>query len=219
MSFNFQFYPDPLNGWYALTTDNGFVGYGVQFTDPVTGTKGQLIVVPDGIMPIGAALTGEAEGFNPGRLRGFLNVTDGFARLQVDSFSLVPLAVTPPQPPSGPNPNANPLDEIMYVFNSTQPNLATKAGCGQFTEDVCEHLHVGMHPGWGHVKKTGSQNQWNGHAVDAIMLLVPSGQTQPGVYDIIFSTESPEAKPVFNYVGPPDNSLWYYPPASSASRR
>jgi len=50
------------------------------------------------------------------------------------------------------------------------------------------------------------------------MLMVPSGGTVPGIYDIIRDSVSPNATPVFNYVEPPNPELWFYPPAPLDSR-
>jgi len=213
MSSKFMIFPDPLDARTTLRHDNGFVGTGVPDTDH-EGRPGQSIMIPDYVPnENGAELTVEKEGYVGINVRGFLVLKDGVARLQVDDYNLVPADNTDPTDPGDVNPNANPIDIINHVYNSTNPNLSTASGCGLFTEDVVKELHEKMNPGWGHVKKEPGQNQFNGHAVDAIHLLVPSGGTAPGIYDIIQSSASPEAKPVFNYADPPDNSLWYYPPA------
>ena len=219
MPYAFQVFPDPLDSTVTLRSDDGFNGTGVPHADSA-GRPGQVIIVPNSIPSgHGSELTIEHADYQPLRVRGFLMLEGVTARLQVDDYRLTPVPVAPPtpeppQPPSGqPNPNANPMDIINSVYAATHPNLATKVGCGTFTENCCEALHNQMHPAWGHVKKTGAQNQYNGHAVDAVMLLVPSGSTQPGIYDIITSSESADAKPAFNYAGPPDNSLWLYPPS------
>jgi hypothetical protein len=212
-SFNFAFYPRPENSTTKLVSDDGFTGSSVPYTDPASGRKGQVVVVPDSVVSEhGATVTTEAAGFFPQRLRGFLILrTDGQARLQVDDWELTAVPVPVEPPPT--DPNMNPLQVINYVYESTKPDLKTKEGCGQFTEDCCKELHDKMHNGWGHIRKEPAQNQWNGHAVDAIMLLVQSGGTAPGIYDIIYSTESPEAKPVFNLAGPSEPEKWYYPAA------
>jgi hypothetical protein len=220
----FMFYPNPLSARCTLKTDDGFSGQGLHAVKD--GREGQAISViaghPSGH---GAEFTLEANGFTTLRVRGFLVIEGDVARLQVDDYTLTEVAAPPvtttPEPPTGeegPDPNANPLEMIMYVFNSTTPNLATAAGCGLFTEDCCELLHNEMHPAWGHIKKNPGQNQFNGHAVDALMLMVPSGSTAPGIYDIIQSSAAPDAKPVFNYVEPPNPDLWYYPPIPIAAR-
>jgi hypothetical protein len=86
-----------------------------------------------------------------------------------------------------------------------------KEGCGAFTEAACAALNEQHSADWGHIKKDPAQNQYNGHAVDAIMLRATAGVTTPGIYDIIMSTESPDALPAWSYKGPPDLALWYYP--------
>jgi hypothetical protein len=215
----FVFYPNPLSARCTLKTDDGFSSTGSAHTDS-NGRDGQVINVIDGHPSgHGAEFTLEANGYETLRVRGFLVIEENVARLQVDDYTLTltPVVVTPPPttppPSSGPDPNANPLDIINYVFNSTNPNLSTAAGCGLFTEDCCKELHEKMHPAWGHIRKNPGQNQFNGHAVDAIMLMVPSGGTAPGIYDIIQSSAAPDAKPVFNYVEAPVPDLWYYPAA------
>ena len=213
----FMFYPNPLSSRCTLKTDDGFTGQGQQATDP-NGRQGQVINIISGHPSgHGAELLLEANGFNTLRVRGFLVIDGNTARLQVDDYTLTEVAAPPVEPPptepgeEGPDPYANPLDIINYVFNSTNPNLASGAGCGLFIEDACEALHTMMHPAWGHIKKNPGQNQFNGHAVDAIMLVVPSGSTAPGIYDISQDSASPNAKVVFNYVEPPNPDLWYYP--------
>jgi hypothetical protein len=217
MPHKFQIFPDPLDARCTLHHDSGFVGTGTPNTDP-SGRPGQFITIPDGVPDEnGAELTVEKEGYIGMSVRGFLILrTDGVARLQVDDFNLVPadVVVDPPDPGTEqPNPNANPLDILNHVLNSGSFNLATASGCGLFMEAGCKELHEKMHPAWGHIKKNPGQNQFNGHAVDAIMLLVPSGGTAPGIYDCIQDSASPNAKLVFNYAGPVDNALWYYPAA------
>jgi len=215
MPHKFQIFPDPLEAYCLLKHDGGFVGSGVRNVDP-SGRQGQVITIPDGVPDEnGAELTVEMAGYVGMNVRGFLILrSDGVARLQVDDYNLVPSgAVVDPPDPTGPDPYANPLDILNQVFNSGSFNLSTASGCGLFMEAGCEELHKKMHPAWGHIKKNPGQNQFNGHAVDAIMLLVPSGGTAPGIYDCIQDSASPNAKLVFNYAGPVDNALWYYPAA------
>lgn len=215
MPFQFVFYPDPSDASFTVTPDVGGVYSSVPYTNPPDGRQGGVAILPDGIPENqGAVLTITKSGYKEWSARGFLRFyPEGIARLEVDDAHLEQDDVVQPPDPGTADPNANPFDILMYVFNSTHPNLSTATGCGLFTEDVDKELHEKMHPAWGHVKKNPGQNQFNGHAVDAIMLLVPSGGTAPGIYDIIQSSASSDAKPVFNYAGPPENNLWYYPPA------
>lgn len=209
MSYKFQIYPDPLDATCQLHHDSGFVGYGVQNNAP-DGRPGQLIDIPDSVpSEHGAELIVTKSGFIDLRVRGFLVLKDGVARLQVDDYNLVPADNTDPEEPEMPS---DPMGIINYVYESTKPDLRTKSGCGKFTEDCIEALHNTHHPSWGHIRKEPAQNQFNGHAVDAGMLLVPWGNTAPGIYDIIQNSESDEAKPAFNYKGPVEPHLWYYPP-------
>jgi hypothetical protein len=214
MSYSVIVYPDPLNAKVTLTPDySGADSVGTPYTH-TDGRQGQLILIPDDVPDEqGAEINVEATGFVPLNLRGFLKLDqeEKIARLQVDDYNLIPDGnyVPPVEPPDH---SGKPPDQIvMDVYNDTHPNLTTKEGCGKFTEDVCTALHNDSSRAWGHVTKTGGQNQWNGHAVDAVMLLGNIPGCQAGTYDIIFSSESWEAKPVFNYAGPPDPNIWHYP--------
>jgi hypothetical protein len=77
---------------------------------------------------------------------------------------------------------------VDAVYASATWDLQTKAGNGCFTEAVVYRLHQ-LDPNWGHLAKFGGQNQWNGHAVDAV--LHKSGYA----VDIIGSSETPKAAP------------------------
>jgi hypothetical protein len=78
-------------------------------------------------------------------------------------------------------------------------------------------LHTESSGYWGHIAKQPGQNQYNGHAVDAVMLPLNIPGTAAGIYDIIFSSVSAEAKPVFNMAGPPEYEKWYYPAADAGT--
>lgn len=119
-----------------------------------------------------------------------------------------------PEPPPV-DPNADPLAIITAVYEQGDFDLETKDGNGQFTEAACTALHEQHSPHWGHIAKSGAQNQYNGHAVDAIMTLYPIGETAAGGYDIILNSVSPDAEPTFHYAGGPDPNLWYYPAAAA----
>ncbi len=219
MPYAFVLYPTPLDARVTLTPDGHPALVSVPYTAP-DGRAGQVCYVGDTVTSgHGAELTVDAAGYLSERLRGFLVLADTLARLQVDDVMLTAAATPPdpgPTPPAGPR---SPLDIINSVFTATSPNLATVAGCGKFTEDCCDALHAEHSPMWGHIAKEPGQNQFNGHAVDALMLLAnvsnASGGTTAGVYDIIFSSASFEAKPVFNYAHPPQYELWYYPAAAA----
>lgn len=78
---------------------------------------------------------------------------------------------------------------VMEVFNELKPDLSKHDECGKFTEAVAIRLHK-KDPEFGHLKKRPGQNQYNGHAVDAI-LYKKAGRT----VDIIGASASPKAKP------------------------
>jgi hypothetical protein len=216
-------FPTPLDARVVLTPDSGVSVVGVPTTDQA-GRPGQLCALPDSTPSgHGATIDLSAPGFVSLRLRGFLLVEPSthVARLQVDDYTLPAEATAPPPTQPPPTTGGSPVEIMNRVFQTTNPNLATVAGCGQYTENCCDALHAEHSPMWGHIAKTEGQNQYNGHAVDALQLLAnvsnASGGTTAGIYDIIFSSASFEAKPVFNYVEPPKYELWYYP-ANSATR-
>lgn len=95
-----------------------------------------------------------------------------------DSDTTVPPPIEPidPEEPDQPDPEPgepmipNRLNEIQYI-NSQYPHLLQQnstATCGEFTERCVWELSRGDSR-WGHVKKEPGQNQFNGHAVDAMM--------------------------------------------------
>ena len=212
MPYSFVLYPTPLSSRVTLTPDGAPASLGQAYTAP-DGRPGQVCYVGDTVASgHGAALLVEANGHIPFTGRGFLILEGGVARLQVDDVTLTPEPAAPPTPePGPPQTGGTPEEIIQRVYSNTRPNLATAAGCGKFTEDCCDALHNEHSTMWGHIAKSPGQNQYNGHAVDALMLLGNAPGTSAGIYDIIFSSASPEAKPAFNYVSPPDYSLWYYP--------
>jgi glutaminase len=109
------------------------------------------------------------------------------------------------------DPNCDAQALCQAVYEQGDFDLATKEGCGLYTEACCLALFTQQSAWWGHIRKEPAQNQYNGHAVDALQLMIQAGGTQAGIYDIIWSTESPEAEPAWSYKGPPDLNLWYPP--------
>ena len=214
MPYAFVIYPTPVDATVTLTPDSGGSYTGVPYTH-TSGRQGQVCYVSDGTPDEqGTTLNVSAPNYLPSRLRGFLVLDTPNARLQVDDVALESAGAPPPTttPPSGP---PNPADICLRVYNETHPQLWTKEGCGLYVEDCARALNGEMSPYWGHVKKFEGQNQYNGHAVDAIHLALNIPGCNAGIYDIIFSSVSSEAKPVFNLAGPPEYELWYYPEADA----
>jgi len=210
MPFAFVLYPNPLDAHVTLKPDSGGAVAGIPYTD-ASGRPGQLCTLADSTPSgHGAELTLEAPGYLLQRVRGFLLVypDTGTARLQVDDFTLTPEPVAPAPGPTPPPTSHDPATIIHDVYATGQYNLGTHEGCGTFTEACLAALMSNHSKAWGHILKTPGQNQYQGHAVDALMLLAGSGN---GIYDIITSSVSPEAKPAYNYVSPPDPDLWYQP--------
>jgi len=199
--------PDSMASPIPAVPDTHVTGrLGVSFTIPST--------VPDSN---GAALRGPAT-YDPQEVRGILILNGDDSFLRVDDIHFAKRVVCPDPIPPTPippvPPNATPWGIIKAVWATGRYELVTKAGCGIFTEACCTALHTQDSPNWGHIRKTGAQNQYNGHAVDAVMLLVGTAQTQAGIYDIISDSESTNAKPAFNFSGPPVPTLWFYPAAT-----
>jgi hypothetical protein len=219
MPYAYVIYPTPVDATVTLTPDSGGTYTGVPYTHP-TGRQGQVCYVSDGTPDQqGTTLNVSAPNYLPERLRGFLvlDAADDEARLQVDDVVLELAAETSPTPPPSSGPPV-PLDIINRVYAETQPQLWTHEGCGKFTEDCCDALHTESSGYWGHIAKTEGQNQYNGHAVDAVMLAMNIPGTTGGIYDIIFSSVSAEAKPVCNRAGDPEWEKWYYPAADPSGK-
>jgi hypothetical protein len=208
----FVVYPTPLTAKVTLTPDGHGTMQLVGYTAP-DGRQGQSCEVSTSIPNAnGATIELEANGFEKMRLRGFLVFEGEAARLQVDDYVMTETPVAPPVPgPTPPATGGSPLDIINRVYATGKYNLATHEGCGLFTEACADALHEQHSEMWGHIAKDPGQNQYNGHAVDALMLLANGPGTQAGIYDIIYSSVSYEAKPVCNYVEPPNYDKWYYP--------
>jgi hypothetical protein len=199
-------YTTPIEADVELALDDGRVIPG----DPTVHQgrdDAHRLTLPDDVTGQGAVLRVTCSGFVPFENRGILNP----AR---PCFELDDIRLTPePEPPTPPvrDPNVDPQAICQAVYEQGTYDLATKEGCGVYTEDCCRSLFVQQSYWWGHIKKDPAQNQWNGHAVDAIQLMQQAGGTEPGIYDIIWSTESPDAAPAWSYKGPPDFDLWYPP--------
>jgi hypothetical protein len=211
MANELYIYAKPADTVVELLLDNG-----ARLTAGTTSANGRddahCLQLPSGMSGQGGVLTVAAPGRVSQRVRGIALPSDGGAALFVfDDFGELAAPPSPPEPEPPPDPSLDPFAIINAVYHQGDFDLATKEGCGTFTEAACTALHEQHAEDWGHIKKEPAQNQWNGHAVDAIMLRATAGTTTPGIYDIILSTESPEAAPAWSYKGPPDFALWYYP--------
>jgi hypothetical protein len=209
MPHKYFVFPTPASARVGLAHDSGWSATAVPGTDP-QGRSGQVFEVPDTVPDqAGAQLNLDADGKVPLQLRGVLVYADTTrAYLQCDDFTMVDLPTAPPIPPPNPNPSS-PLEVINGVYATGQFNLATHVGCGQFTEECCRQLATAFGAVWGHVAKSPGQNQYNAHAVDAVMSLAGSDH---GIWDIIVSSVSSSARPAFNRAGDSKPELWR-PPA------
>jgi len=191
----------------TLAHDSGWGGTAVPSVDPA-GRAGVVFDIPDSVPPgNGAQVNLEATGKIPLQARGVLVYADAErAYLQCDDFTLtdVPAPPEPPIPP--PVTGGTPLEIINGVYASGNYNLASKTGCGTFTEECCRQLSVAFPASlWGHVAKSPGQNQYQNHAVDAVMSLAGNDN---GIWDIITSSVSSSARPAFNRAGDSKPDLW-----------
>jgi hypothetical protein len=206
-------YTTPKEAHVQLRLDNGtvLVGEGPQVANG--RDDGHCMYLPQGTTGQGGVLEISHSGCLDFSNRGLIVPNEsGPAHFVLDDVHLV-TASAPPLPPipERPDPNADPLAIINGVWATGQYELATKEGCGRFTEACCTELHARQSLQWGHIAKKEGQNQYNGHAVDALYLLHPAGSTTVGVYDIIHDSESSNASPCFNWKDAGDPALWYYP--------
>jgi hypothetical protein len=203
-------YAKPSGTVVQLTLDSGQV-----LTATTTTASGRddahVLPLPDSTRGQGSVLTVMCDGHQPQTVRGILhpNDDDGPALFQFDDFgALAVTTVTPPTPEPPPTTGTDDPEAIIQaVYARDDHDLSTHDGCGQFTEACCDQLHTDASQWWGHIRKTAGQNQYNGHAVDALMLASGEGA---GIYDIIHDSVSPTATPQYIYKGPPDLTLWYY---------
>jgi hypothetical protein len=208
----------------TISHDSGWSGIAMPATDP-QGRAGSVIDVPDSVPPNnGAQLNLDADGKLPLQMRGVLVYPDTTrAYLQCDDFILTDLPTAPEPPPIQPPSSAStPLEVINAVYATGVYNLATKTGCGEFTEECCRQLaSLWGTPPWGHIAKSQGQNQFNAHAVDAVHSLYGPDH---GIWDIITSSVSSSARPAFNRAGDAKPELWRPPtplpcvPAGTATR-
>lgn len=197
-------YTTPAQADVQVTLDSGAVVYG----DPCEANgreDAHRLALTPGVPAQGGVLDVRCEGYLPFANRGIVDPSG--PRFVLDDVRLEPVP-PPPQPPPRPNPHQDPFAIIQAVYEQGDYDLSTKEGCGTYTGDACEALFRQHYVLWGHIRKEPPQNMWDGHAVDAVMLLAKAGETEGGIYDIIMDTESPNAHPSWSYKGPPDQNLW-----------
>jgi len=197
----------------TIIHDNGTELVGYPGTD-VDGDPCLIVeITPDATIGHGVTICWEHPNYyiEPQHCK-LVQETGGACWLLHDVWRLVPKVVEP-EPPTEPIPipGTTPEEVIQYIFNSTHPDLSDHDGCGEFTADCQKALSDTLSALYGHIAKEPGQNQYDGHAVDAIMLLMPFGGVDAGIYDIIKNSVSPEAEPAFNWVEPANPSLWYNP--------
>lgn len=202
----------PAEAVVMLTLDSGVAIKGEAATK--NGREAHVLKIPPGTPGQGALLRVSCDGHSSFQGRGVLAPSTSDAQFILDDVQLIktvsmplPRPLPDPPPPVRRDPTKDPLAIINEIFATGLHSLASKEGCGRFTEACCAALHE-INPMWGHIRKTGAQNQFNGHAVDALQLLTGEGN---GIFDIILDSESPNAKPSFNRKGDPEPTLFFFP--------
>jgi hypothetical protein len=197
-------YATPPEAEVSLYLDDGRLIVGV--SQSVNGRgDAHVLALPPEVAAQGSTLSIVCVGYQPFGNRGIVSTDEDAAIFILDDVHLTPVEAAPsPTPPPVPQ---EPAAVIQAVYDTGDHDLSTHDGCGRFTEACCTELHA-QDPMWGHIRKTGGQNQYNGHAVDAVYLLAGSGA---GVYDIIHDSVSPNASPQCLWKDAGDPELWYYP--------
>jgi len=224
MSYKLIIFPNPLDSICTFKHDtSGVTLLGKGDVHP-SGRLGQSFEFPIGIPnQNGGRLVISKKGKVDLVQRGILYLNDGIlqypwlpeqtAAFSADDFTLQDVVIIKVPAPTSPPPVIldNPFEIIKDVYKFGNFNLSTHDGCGQFTEACCKSLHELHSNQWGHIKKVGAQEQYNHHAIDAIMLLTDVTDTKSGIYDIIKNSQVPSAEPSFNRVDNTHPELWYYP--------
>ena len=218
-------YTTPPEATVTLSPDNLGMLTAVRQTAPNGRTDAHLIQLPSTYTQgAGGEMNVTCDGYVGVKHRGFVipNPT-GEARFQLDDIHLSPTPVAPPtpQPPDPgptPQPPSDPLDVINAVHATGAYNLATKSGCGEFTEACAWELARTFGASWGHIMKDPGQNQYAGHAVDAIQSIYGE---YTGKWDIIVSSVSSSAHPAFNDAGEADPEKFQpaYPPDQQKKKK
>ena len=225
-------FPTPLDAKCEFRHDaDGVVRIGKPDVHP-TGRPGISWDLPDSLPnKNGARIITSHDEYYDLVMRGVVDMTfnevtfntPGLAGIAIDDVTLQkkPAPCPEPIPPTPVPPHDNtPIGIINAVFATGKFNLATYDGCGQFTEACVVALHEQLSNQFGHLQKFPPQNHYpeqpyvpggKVHAVDAIQLLSNIPTASAGVYDIIRSSESSEAEPAFNFAGPVNTALFYYP--------
>lgn len=86
------------------------------------------------------------------------------------------------------------LTDAFFASEAHKYDLSHAEGCGQYMEALVPYAQSHGYPKVGHLRKHGSQTQYNGHAVDAFLYndpVPPSGLLQS--VDVIKDAESDHA--------------------------
>jgi len=177
-----------MHGEWWITYFNGNRGVVLHPFNSFTGYS----VIPNGdawfdIVDLTPDIVRVAWSISEGEVAGHIHTRD--VNIVIESrIDLTPIVIEPP--PIDPEPPMNVPYEMDTVnaINAQYPHLLqTNSGetCGEFTERVVVEL-AKKDDKWGHVGKRPGQNQYNGHAIDAVMYR--SDDIPDNVVDIINSS-------------------------------
>lgn len=90
-----------------------------------------------------------------------------------------------------------PITDAFFNTNKGKYDFSEVEGCGFYTEALVDHLQSLGYSKAGHLKKTGSGKQFNGHAIDAILWREPDPDLLRAV-DVIANAETHNASAGFS---------------------
>ena len=122
--------------------------------------------------------------------------------------------MNPPPPTSTSSGGSKPITgKVPFLLDLIEPlakdfDLSSEQGSGLFTEAAASALHT-ADANFGHIRKHPGQNQFNGHAVDAVLYKLGNGEAV--AIDIIFQNGVPGARPQWLLVAQGPDTDWYAP--------
>lgn len=97
------------------------------------------------------------------------------------------------------------LADNFFADRSDEFDLSTNEGCGKYTEAFVRFAQISGYPKVGHLRKTGGQTQYNGHANDAFLYKEVNEDGLMRAVDIIGNAE---AKPPYTPSNQPPKSFF-----------
>lgn len=102
--------------------------------------------------------------------------------------------------------DVKPLAYEFFLARSDEFDLTTNEGCGQYIEAFVEEAQNKGFEKVGHLKKTGSATQYNGHANDTFLYREPIGEE--GLYQAVDIIANAESKPPYTPSHQPPAAGW-----------